>query len=389
MARVLRGVLLPGGWLEGGAREEDLDDGGEAPSVMDSLFMAEEDATLAAMFDALVVAHRAGTTHSQYRFPFLKMVYWLGVRGLPVAPPEPQDLAYYLSYILLLRRNVGCVEACVRALHYVCALNGWPKVASSGPARVPVEAAERLFGAPTRKAAPLQGWMIVQMVEHLLSSSSWAVRESPSGMFACALVAMWMCIGRYSDLCRFRYDDGYCEVHDHKVVFFADKRKNDQTYRGHYVEVARTDGGAFGGKCAYALIVEAKSVFRSGPVLRRLTKAGKAPLRLAGPWLDAPGGSPRYDDRGNRLMANMLHGDFVDWLRMLLQAIGLSAEEAAEYAGHSARRGAATSLCQDEVDPTVTKQRAGVTSVGWIAEYDEVDEGRRLAASVALEPRLS
>ena len=83
----------------------------------------------------------------------------------------------------------------------------------------------------------------------------------------------------------------------------------------------------------------------------------------------------------------MLLEPFVGQLRGLLEVIGLSADEAIEFSGHSPRRGAATAVCRAGVAPNVTMGRAGVTSSTWIDGYDEVEENRRLEGSVVLEPR--
>ena len=63
------------------------------------------------------------------------------------------------------------------------------------------------------------------------------------------------------------------------------------------------------------------------------------------------------------------------------------AGEAAEYSGHSPRRGGASEMSKAGIAGNVTMQRAGVTSDGWIAEYDDIEEERRLGGSLALEPR--
>ena len=369
MVAALAGVRLPAGWLTGGFKPR--------PSVVDELWNFDDlDATLDSLLDDLVSDGRAVRTLEKHRNPFLKMVFFLAVRGKPVQPPEPVDVGRYLALLLRLRFNEGALTSAKGALHYVCALNGWPLVASTSVAQIPLDAAARLCGRPVSKSRPLEPWMVAAMWTVLVPGGM--VAATPDCAFALAVLVGFLCTGRFACLCRARYDDGYCTVTPDEITFFFDVRKNDPGWKGHSVVIARSGATELGGTDAYSVLVLAKRVFGVGPVLRRVDKRGREPARLAPPFLD----EPKFDSHGNRSLRNMLYGPFVQMLRAVLVRIGLSSAEADEYAAHSMRRGSVTALKKRKCDGEEIMDRAGVTSDGWVAGYDEVSPERKRALSL-------
>mmetsp|Transcript_13211 Transcript_13211/g.17632 ORF Transcript_13211/g.17632 Transcript_13211/m.17632 type:complete len:133 (+) Transcript_13211:2521-2919(+) len=130
-----------------------------------------------------------------------------------------------------------------------------------------MEAAKRAFAGPTKKASPLEAWMVVAIVRASIDGSLW------KRMYAWSILAAFMCLGRYSDLCRLRFDSGYFEVHAWGIRFFLDKRKPDQQYKGQWIDVARNEMAAvaFDGFSAIDELLAAREALGFvGPILRRV-----------------------------------------------------------------------------------------------------------------------
>jgi hypothetical protein len=237
-------------------------------------------------------------------------------------------------------------------------------------------AARRAFATETRKALSIEAWMIVAIVQACCGTNE----PAPRRMLGYAMLACFMVVGRFDDLCRLRFDSGFFEDHATYLRFFFDKRKNDQNYSGHWVDVAATDAGSasFPGFSAVAhLRAAAAFLGDEGPVLRRVWKRGATP-RLAPPFF-APG------TKLAGLQCNMLYKDFVERMRAeLVACCGLSAVAAREYSSHGIRAGAATTLVKAQVPDHIIKARAGVVAADWIECYDRVELARRLECSRAL-----
>lgn len=366
LRRKLQRVVLPAGWLDASA-------GGDVPAApsiwdLDPLVGALDQA-----FEQMLVGARSAATLANYRNPFLKLVLWVALHGGAVAPPEPWDVRRYLVYVVALRRNQSVAEQAVRAVQFVCWSNDWPVLSSSPHCRVPVQAAVRAFGRPTVKAAPVEPWMVVAVVQ---GSASAPLAQR---MVAWAVLACFMCLGRYSDLCRLRFDSGYYEDHGSFLRFFLDKRKTDQNYDGQWIDVASSSvaASAFGGFSAVVhLRAAAAALQHTGPVLRRVGgPAGREYLRAP---LIRSGSSAGC-------LANMSRDTFQKrYQALLIRHCGLSETDAKEYSSHGIRAGAATTLVKHKVPEHIIKACAGVTSAGWIDCYDRLDLDRRLECSRAL-----
>ena len=292
-----------------------------------------------------------------------------------LSPPSPQVVGRYLVFVTAVRRNQSAAASAVAALQYVSYLNNWESVADSVYVRVPKDAASRAFAAPTRKAPAIEAWMVVAIVRACCGADE----PAPLRMFGYAVLACFMVVGRFDDLCHLRFDSGYFEVHATHLRFFFDRRKNDQNYSGHWVDVATSDAGSasFPGFSAVAhLRAAAAFLGDGGPVLRRVWKRGATPF-LAPPFFMS----------GNHagLQCNMLYKDFVARLRAaLVSCCGLSNDDAREYSTHGIRAGAATTLVKARVPEHIIKDRAGVVAADWIECYDRVELARRLECSRAL-----
>ncbi|MEO0361203.1 MAG: hypothetical protein AAF322_08845 [Pseudomonadota bacterium] len=361
---------MPEGWLALTARD---DDPGDAPSVWD---LDPERQALDSAFERMVVGARSLRTLSAYRAPFLKLVLWLAVRGLDIAPPSPGHVKQYLVFLNSSRRNKSAADGAVRALQFVGWLNGWPSFAALSECRVPIDAASRAFGGPVKKAAPADAWMIVA-INRGLAAAPLAER-----MIGWALLACYMCVGRFSDLCRLRWDVGYYESHPWGLRFFFDMRKTDQQYAGQWIDIAAAeDDSTFSGFTAVAELRAAHAALGGrGPVLRRTTaRRPDRPFTLQPPFFSADHPSLAG------LPMNMTRGTFQNhYQRLLVEHCGISVEDARAFSTHGIRAGAATSMVKHKVPAHIINARAGVTSIDWIAEYDRVDLDRRLAASRAL-----
>ena len=298
--------------------------------------MAAETVALDLAFTSMVYGGRAVRTLAKYRLPFLKLALWLALRGCSLSPPSPQVVGRYLVFVTAVRRNQSAAASAVAALQYVSYLNNWESVADSVYVRVPKDAASRAFAAPTRKAPAIEAWMVVAIVRACCGADE----PAPLRMFGYAVLACFMVVGRFDDLCHLRFDSGYFESHTTHLRFFFDRRKNDQNYSGHWVDVATSDAGSASSP-GFSAVVHLRAAVdflgNEGPVLRRVWKRSHAVPCLAPPLFESGkhAGHPR----------NMLYRDFVEQLRaVLISCCGPSTNDAREYSTHGIRASAKKSL---------------------------------------------
>ena len=402
VASLLREVVLPAGWISAPAASPSIRDGDEplrddddaartlgATSVWD-LDPADalsttanddpESAALRAAFGRMIVGARSRKTLSAYRNPYLKLVLWLGARNLPVAPPRKSDLALYLTSVTCTRRNKSAAPEAARAYQFVAWLNGYESLSGDPCFRVPMEAAERAFSGPIKKSTPAEAWMIVAIIRGLAAGPLW------KRVVAWAILACFMVLGRFSDLARLRWDDGYFEVYDWGVRFYLDMRKTDQVYAGQWIDIARSDSVSetFGGFTAVDELLRARAACDNiSSVLRRVEGTGRRGERRLSKNSHFPrdhedpslAGRPKFMSRA---VFQQYYQDF------LVIYCGISLQEARGYTSHGIRAGAATSLVRREVPHHIIKARAGVKSDDWIATYDRIDLERRLECSRAI-----
>mmetsp|Transcript_17881 Transcript_17881/g.57833 ORF Transcript_17881/g.57833 Transcript_17881/m.57833 type:complete len:476 (-) Transcript_17881:396-1823(-) len=370
LAARLRDVVLPAGWISALVRDEDTP---LSPWDVDD----PETVALGDAFARMIEGARSRRTLTTYRAPFLKLALWLALRAYPLSPPTPRHVGLYLTAIVVLRRNGSAAETAARALEFVGWLNEWPSLSSNPACRLPVEASLRAFNAPKPKSAPLQPWMLVAIVRGTADGPAW------QRMLAWAMLACYMCVGRFSDLCRLQWGDGWFEDHPWGLRFFLDKRKTDQRYDGQWIDIADNASCAaeFDGFSAVSELRKARRLLghAGGPVLRSFKGNGRpGERRLVGPFFPADhdhAGAPRH----------LTRGPFQDHMQAFLgRFCNLPPADAKAYTTHGLRIGAATSMVRHKVPDHIVKARAGVTSDDWIGEYDRVDLPRRLDCSLAL-----
>ena len=69
--------------------------------------------------------------------------------GARYQPPPPAAIRLYLTFLVDLRANKGAVETASQALSFLALSNSWPTGLMDGAARIPVDAARRMFRAQT------------------------------------------------------------------------------------------------------------------------------------------------------------------------------------------------------------------------------------------------
>ena len=98
----------------------------------------------------------------------------------------------------------------------------------------------------------------------------------------------------------------------------------------------------------------------------------------------SPGGSP-LPSRKRKANAGPPQPRLTSFLpHWLVYATGMSEEEAARYAGHSARSGAGTAAAQSGLQPHQICHLAGVKDINWLVGYMRESIRDRLRASWAV-----
>lgn len=164
---------------------------------------------------------------------------------------------------------------------------------------------------------------------------------------------------RYDDLSRCRWDPDYCDVFHTHVRFYVEGRKN-ATHGCAFLDIARpADDNPDG---IYFVVARAKAYFRTGHVM------------------------PHIDYRTGMIdhTRAMSIGAFVKFLRSALVNIGLTKEEAALFAGQSARAGGATEAAAKGLHQEDIQHLAGVTSAEWLSWYNRRYLPERLRVSRAI-----
>jgi len=374
LRRKCSGIVLPAAWF--GAYHFD---GPLVPSTWElNEGVTSEALALDSAFAHLAQGSRAVSTLAQYKNPFLKLALWVALRGGRVDPPDRTNVARYLTVLVVTRRNQSAAEVAVRSLQYVCWLNGWNSLSSAPCCQIPMEAAKRAFAGPTKKASPLEAWMVVAIVRASIDGSLW------KRMYAWSILAAFMCLGRYSDLCRLRFDSGYFEVHAWGIRFFLDKRKPDQQYKGQWIDVARNEMAAvaFDGFSAVDELLAARVALGSvGPILRRVIVSPRQGRILAPPFFPPDHLPLKFRGLPMNASRELLQAHLQE---CLVSQCGLDAATAKRYTTQGIRAGAATTLVKHRIPEQRIKDLAGVTSEDWLVTYDRVDLERRLEGSRGL-----
>ena len=357
LAAALRraGLLIPAPWCDAGDEDMDVDD---ALDDRVQAFRAAEQVRLGRVLGELRGDARARSTIKGLKNYGLKVLWWLVSRGHEINPPSSQALAMAFAFLVDLRGNSGASQKTSEACALLGRLNDWPAGLLAGAARTPLDAAQRLFRQPVRKVAGLELEHVRRIMErYAFLRGGRHANEQWEFAVGSAISVGFKTWARYNDLSQMRLDDGACNVFDTYIDLRIPHRKNNQ-FEGDTVTVARPADPADEG--IYGVLALAKRVFRSGFIL---------------PHIDAKG----VVDRSRP----MEYAAFVRHLRAALVFIGLTSAQAAEYAAHSLRSGAAT-----EAGPRLTPLQiclaAGVSDINWIIGYTRATIADRIHTSRAV-----
>jgi hypothetical protein len=359
----VRGIALPPLWL--------ADAHTQPPGAAGDL--ALEDALLDGAVMQQLLGARAPSTLALHRLPWLKLILWLALRCKPLHPPLEADVWRYMAMLTALRRNQSAASSALQAVNFVLSINDLPSF-SSTTTRALQKGARKAFAATPKKAPPLEKWMVKAIVLGCCSVHA----DECRCMFGIAVLALFMCTCRFSDLCRLRWDADFCEDFGTHMRLYFDRRKNDSEYKGHFVDIAELPGES--DFAAITWLRAARARFGSGPVLRRV-------WRRHGSVLAPPFFGPNHNPPALRgEPCNMAIDEFNQTLTAeLVACCGLAPDIAEDYTSHGGRAGSATTLKRARVDPDDIRARAGVSSLSWVPVYDRGDLARSLATSAALE----
>ena len=176
-----------------------------------------------------------------------------------------------------------------------------------------------------------------------------------------AVSAAFKLLARHNDAEKLRRDPGFCDVLDTHVRFYLHSRKNLQ-HGSALLDVARPSDN--NPNEIYFLLARAKAFFQTGHVLPHIDRRTGV--------VDRTRPMPYYD--------------YVAFLRSALVPLGLSEQQAALFAGHSARAGGATAAAANGLHQEDIQHLAGVVSPTWLACYNRryLDERLRVSRSLGL-----
>jgi hypothetical protein len=199
-------------------------------------------------------------------------------------------------------------------------------------------------------------------------------------MFGISVLAMYMLMCRYSDLCRLRWEDGHFIDHGHYLRFYLDCRKNDRVWKGQYIDVAeQAAASATDGIVAVDLFRRARIRFGlKGP------SSGESGSAVPASHSSRPPSSkPTIPSPASP--APCLSAIFNDMLRVeLILCCKLDMAYAMQISSHGTRAAACSSLVRGDVpERLIINNRAGVTTCDWVVT-SRIDSERRLKVSRGL-----
>jgi hypothetical protein len=353
-------TILPLEWLERGPAAE-RDATLAAPGADFSMFRAVERAGLRGYCLALSGEARAKKTINDMRHPALKALWWFASRRCSL-PPTPDDVADYLTYLAMHVNTIGSVECARGAIAFTCTVNGWDKtLLLGGRARVPLDAMRRRHVHVVHKSAGLTTEHVRAIMRiYIVVRGDLTWQQQWRVAFGIGLCTMYKTLARYDDLRQLRYDASHFVVTDLMIDLLVVTRKNNQEHSTR-VSIARpADRNEFG---VYNALVLGHKLFGGCGFIM--------------PHIDAAGLVHRERP--------MEYDDFVRFLRSgLIYAVGLTADEAALFAGHSARSGGGTAAAQSGLLPHQICHLAGVKDINWLVGYMRESVQDRLRASWAV-----
>jgi hypothetical protein len=311
-------MKLPSVWTSTSANAEEVfkDDLVSVDAI--EAFLREEEIELRIFHEGLLSSARAARTLRNCRLPALKLVWYALTRRLSW-PLAGDTFEVYLAKLHKERDNIGAPTTTKNAVSLLCSMNDVdPAPYNTLRVTEAVEAARRDHKHVVKKSAGLTVGMMWHISRRYAFARPGRARELQwEFAFSTAVSVAFKILLRYDDLARCLWGPGYCDVFHTHVRFCVEGRKN-AAHECAFLDIARpADDNPDG---IYFVIVRAKDCFRTGYVL---------------PHIDHRTGAVNHT-------LTMSIGNFVAFLRAALVNIGLTKEEAALFAGQSARAGGAT-----------------------------------------------
>ena len=267
---------------------------------------------------------RAKDTFKKYRTPWRRWICWATLRSrkgeaTPALPANPFHVALFLAHLSEEYPDaVTVVGSAKTAINFAHKFNGLPEP-HGAMAQAVTEGVRRTRGRPTVKAKPLTRSMVRKIQRNWGGEEHSLWKHMMSTMVSLGFHA-WC---RFGELEALKRSDVVIK-NDHMRIFI-EKSKTDQCRKGAWVLIAKS-GGKF---CPVDLMAR---------FLRRTQEAGRTAL-FPTIWRRS---RKRTGDLmlGIRAISSTTYHKY--FRRALRKLVGLSAEEALKYSGHSLRRGGAT-----------------------------------------------
>jgi hypothetical protein len=353
-------IKLPTAWTDMGTREDTGAGDGMRSADAIEIFLRDEEYELRCFHEGLLSSARAARTLRNYRLAALKLVWYAFTRRL-VWPLTGDAFGLYLAKLYKERNNIGAPTTTKNAMSLLCSMNNVdPAPYNTLRATAAVEAARRDHKHVVKKSAGLTVGMVWRISRrYAFERPGRAPGAQLEFAFGTSVGVAFKILLRYDDLSRCRWDPDYCDVFYTHVRFYVEGRKN-AAHGCAFLDIARPaddnpDGIYFG-------VARAKAYFQTGHVL---------------PHIDHRTGTIDH----TRAMSISI---FVTFLRSALVNIGLTKEEAALFAGQSARAGGATEAAAKGLHQEDIQHLAGVTSAEWLSWYNRRYLAERLRVSRAI-----
>jgi hypothetical protein len=187
---------------------------------------------------------RAESTWIQYRRCFNKYVLWCARLELEPIPANADQILAYLNQVRLDSRSYPVL------LMHTCAITAFHEdegFFEDSPAKHKkvvnfLKASQRVFGKPAKPKAAMTQKILAKIVDKCLGADmrrSTSMETQGHMWRACMFeLSAYLGMARFSDLIRLNMAD--IAVSDEKVELFFRVRKNDQTKKGHSVELLAT-----------------------------------------------------------------------------------------------------------------------------------------------------
>ena len=221
------GLELPPDWLGDDAADPAADGhaahGGSAPAL--AVVREQETRRLEDIARALGGEARAARTMRALRNPALKALWWLASRGHGINPPHQPPSASTSRSSSSFGQTGGLWRQPRRPLSFLARSNSWPPGIMDGAARIPVDAARRMFRAQTKKTHGLR----CEDVARILKSFAVYLPGVPdmrqwAHAVGVAIGTGYIVFARFDDLRQMCFDDGHCVLEADHISFYVESR---------------------------------------------------------------------------------------------------------------------------------------------------------------------